>query len=614
MAAKVLVSLEDAVLSYGGKPIFDGVGMHICEGEKICLVGKNGAGKTTLMKLLMNELELDGGKRFALPGLTIGYLAQVVHFDPHLSVQQFILMGLREEDQQAHALHLVDQVLEPLGLDETAKMGTLSGGQLRRAALARALLYEPDLLILDEPTNHLDLAAIEWLESMINRSRSAVLVVSHDRKFLENISRKVLWIDRGNIRTCPKGYAEFDEWAEVILQQEAREIHNMQKKFEAEVDWTQGGVSARRKRNQRRLRELERLRAKLKTDKASHKKMTSRIELDPLAPTQASKIVAEFRGVSKHFMREGRKIPILEDFTFRITRGDRIGILGKNGSGKSTFIKLLMSELEPDAGRVFRGKNMEVAYFDQNRVDLKPEKSVWDILCPQGGDYVLLGDPANPKPIHVCGYLKNFLFDPRIARDKVSTLSGGQQNRLMLAKVLAHPGNVLILDEPTNDLDMDTLDMLQEILADYQGTLILVSHDRDFLDRTVTEVLAFEGDALVESYLGGYSDYIAAKKKLPTKKAEIEKPAIAAPTPEKKQNNKMTFKLKHELEQLPARITKLETEIAELKETLSDSDLYTRDAKLFDTASHRLVAAQNELEESELRWLELEEMTVDTNS
>ncbi len=602
MAERVLISLENATLTYGGKPIFEGVGMHICEGEKICLVGKNGVGKTTLMRLIMNDLDLDGGKRFSMPNLSIGYLAQTIDHLPTQKVKEFVLAGLKVGEEDADKHHLADQVIEPLGLDENATMGTLSGGQLRRAALARALICEPDLLILDEPTNHLDLTAIEWLEKYINASKSAVLCVSHDRTFLGNISRKVLWIDRGQIRTCPKGYREFDAWADTILQQEAREIHNMHKKFEAEIDWTQGGVSGRRKRNQRRLRELDRLRAKLKVDKASHKKMTSRIELDPLTTTQASKIVAEFRGVTKSFSREGKKIPILNDFTYRITRGDRIGILGKNGSGKSTFIKLLMGEIEPEEGRVFRGKTIAIAYFDQNRVELNPDKTLWDTLCPTGGDYVLLGDPEDPKPIHVCGYLKNFLFDARIARDRVSTLSGGQQNRLMLAKVLAHPGNVLILDEPTNDLDMDTLDMLQEILADYKGTLILVSHDRDFLDNAVTEVLAFEGDALVESHLGGYSDYIAAKKPIVKK---LVKETAPAPSIAPKANSKMTFKLQHELEKLPDRIAALEKEIGVLKLVLSDADLYTRDAKAFDSASYRLVEAQEQLEQSELRWLEL---------
>ncbi len=608
MAERVLISLEDVRLTFGGKPLFEGLRMHIIEGDKICLVGKNGAGKTTLMKLITGNLELDNGSRFTMPGLTIGYLAQTVKHKPSDNVHQFVMSGLTEEDQTENKHHLADKVITPLDLNPEALMGTLSGGQLRRAALARALVAEPDVLLLDEPTNHLDLAAIEWLEGFLNGYRGALVCVSHDRAFLAAISRKVFWIDRGMIRTCPDGYKNFEAWAETIIEQEARELQNMQKKLAAEVDWTQGGVTGRRKRNQRRLGELYRLREKLKSDKAAYNQRMQRIDIDSLTPAQASKIIVEFKHIDKSFKTETREISILKDFNLRIMRGDRIGILGKNGSGKSTFVKLLIGEIEPDAGRVFRGKTIEIAYFDQNRVQLNPNKTLWDTLCPSGGDYVFLGS-GQDKPVHVCGYLKNFLFDPRIARDRVGTLSGGQQNRLMLAKLLTNPGNVLILDEPTNDLDMDTLDMLQEMLAEYQGTLLVVSHDRDFLDRTVTEVLAFEGDTIVEGHMGGYSDYHAAKKskQAPTPKKSSEKKAALIPIAEAAKI-KMTGKEKHELEKLPAKIAALEKEISQLKETLLDVDLYTSDPKKFDAATRRFANAQAELETAESRWLELEEM------
>ncbi|MFO1243350.1 MAG: ABC-F family ATP-binding cassette domain-containing protein [Rickettsiales bacterium] len=574
MAEQVLISLEDVEVHFGGKPLFDGLRMHICRGDKICLVGKNGAGKTTLMRLIMGQLELDAGTRFVLPGIKIGYLAQTVDHNPNDTVHRFVMSGLGEEERTEDKHHLADKVIMPLSLDAHAKMETLSGGQLRRAALARALITAPDILLLDEPTNHLDLTAIEWLEEYLASYRGALVCVSHDRAFLSAISRKVFWIDKGMIRICPGGYSHFDEWAEQIVEQEARELQNMQKKLAAEVDWTQGGVTGRRKRNQRRLAELHRLRDKLKADKAAHAQRMRAIDIDLLPPAQASKIIVEFKHVDKSFQSGAQTIPILKDFNLRIQRGDRIGILGKNGSGKSTFVKLLVGELVPDNGRVFRGKTVDIAYFDQNRSELNPKKSLWDTLCQDGSDYVFLG-PNKDRPKHVCGYLKDFLFDPKIARDRVSTLSGGQQNRLMLAKLLAHPGTVLILDEPTNDLDMDTLDMLQEMLSEYQGTLLIVSHDRDFLDRTVTEVLAFEGNAVVENYVGGYSDYKSKKKAVLSQDKPI---SATTDTPAAKVRPKsgMSGKEKHELDKLPGRIEKLEHEIHELLATCRYAALYER--------------------------------------
>lgn len=609
MAARVLISLEEISVKFGGKPLFEDLSIHITENDKICLVGKNGAGKTTLMRLITGDLDPDSGKRFVYPGLSIGYVSQTTSFEPGETVRQYVIGGLKKEERTEDRYHLADIVIGPLALEPDARMDILSGGQLRRATLARSLVCEPDLLLLDEPTNHLDLSGIEWLEQYLAAYRGAVLCISHDRTFLRNISRKVFWIDRGAIRTSPGGYDQFEEWSEQLIEQEARELHNLQKKLEAEIDWTQGGVSGRRKRNVRRLNELNRLREKLKKDKAAYNLRMKAIEMDPLATTQSSKIIAEFKSVTKSFTRDGRDIPILKDFNLRIVRGDRIGILGKNGSGKSTFIKLLMGELEPDKGRVFRGKTIDISYFDQARSMLNPKKSLWDTLCPEGGDYVYFGSEDNRRYVHVCGYLKNFLFDPRIARDLVGTLSGGQQNRLMLAKVLAHPGNVLILDEPTNDLDMDTLDMLQEILSEYDGTLIVVSHDRDFLDRTVTEVLAFEGNAIVEGYMGGYSDYLEAREKKEKSVTESSAPKkFVAEQREGRPSNKMSFKLVHELEKLPGRMEALEKEIAELSELLADPQLYTREPEKFDQSSRRLTRAQNELEQAELRWLELEEI------
>lgn len=611
MPERVLISLEDVKLSFGGKPLFEELRLHITEGDRICLVGKNGAGKTTLMKLITGELEPDAGTRFAVPGLNFGYLAQKVEFAANDTVHAFVLSGLAAGEEAEYKTHLADMVIAPLDLNAEALMGTLSGGQLRRAALARALVTEPDVLLLDEPTNHLDLNAIEWLEQYLASYRGALLCVSHDRAFLAGVSRKVFWIDRHRIRTCPQGYGAFDEWAEAIVEQEARELKNMEKKLAAEVDWTQGGVTGRRKRNVRRLRELYRLRDKLRAEREAANARKRIISLEEMEAAQASKKIAEFKKVSKSFGSGRSAVPILSEFEMVIRRGNRIGIIGRNGSGKSTFLKLLIGEIEPDSGWVTRAKNLELSYFDQNRVELKPEKTLWDTLCPDGGDYVYLGSGDEKRPKHVCGYLKDFLFDPRMARDRVNTLSGGQQNRLMLAKILARPGNLLILDEPTNDLDMDTLDMLQELLAEYGGTLIIVSHDRDFLDRTVTEILAFEGGGVVESHVGGYSDYIAAKRreKIPvSKKAIVAVPAATGGERTVKPASKMTFKLKHELEKLPEKIAALEAEIGQLKHELADPYLYSADPQRFDAVTSGLSKAQRELERAEHRWLELEEM------
>ena len=619
MARTVALSLEDVKLTYGGKPLFDGITIHINEGDKICLIGKNGAGKTTLMKMIMGELELDGGSRYLLPGTTIGYLAQTINFTPEQTVLSYVMSGLSEADRTEDKHYLAEMVIDPLSLNPEATMQTLSGGQQRRAALARSLVTEPDILLLDEPTNHLDLTAIEWLENYLAAYRGALMCVSHDRTFLSNVTAKVFWIDRGIIRTSPKGYKHFTEWAEAILEQEARTLHNMGKKLEAEESWTQGGVSGRRKRNMRRMNDLHRLRAKLKADKAAYNQTMRTIKLDPLEKVQASKVVVEFKGVSKHFTRtepdgSTATLPILKDFHMRVMKGDRIGILGKNGSGKSSFLKLLLGEIKPDHGTIKLGKHIEISYFDQHRSDLNPKKSVWETLCPDGGDYVFLGSEEKPKPIHVCGYLKNFLFDPRIAKDYVGTLSGGQQNRLLLAKILARPGSVLILDEPTNDLDMDTMDMLQEIISDYSGTLFIVSHDRDFLDRTVTKVLAFEGDAKVEGHMGGYSDYLEATTSVrhprvggdPEKKPHQPQQEKELDSRLRGNDKKMSFKLKHELETLPATIKTCEENITILKAKLSDPNLYMEDPESFDKASRALAQTETALEHAEHRWLELE--------
>ncbi|OIN87454.1 MAG: ABC transporter family protein [Alphaproteobacteria bacterium CG1_02_46_17] len=601
---RVLLSVQDALVTFGGAPLFEDLTFHILEGDRTCLVGKNGAGKSTMMNIIRGLKDIDQGERWVLAGTTIGYLQQDIALKVGQTVKDFILEDLREENQTDAFTYRMEMVAEPLHISLDDRMDQLSGGQKRRAALARALVEDPDILLLDEPTNHLDLDVIIWLEQYLRSYRGAFLCISHDRKFLANISDKVFWLDRGNLRVCPKGYAQFDDWSQMMIEQEERELKNREKLLDVEVDWASRGVKARRKRNVRRLALMKDERDRLRADKSAFNRMMAKVEVEGGAYEGSSKIVAEFIKVHKSF--EDKKI--LDGFSIRITKGDRIGILGKNGSGKSTFLKLLIGELEADAGKVKRNKEIEFSYFDQNRQDLKLDESLWTNLVPSGGDYInVMG-----KQRHVCGYLKDFLFDPSSARHSVSTLSGGQKNRLLLAKVLADPKSFLILDEPTNDLDMDTLDVLEEILSVYQGTLIIVSHDRDFLDQTVSKILAFEGDGEIEGYIGGYSDYLEARQKQnqpqSTSEEEQNKDNKSAILPMPSVSKKLSYKLQYELENLPKKIAALEAEIAGLVVVLQDADLYTRDADAFFKSTERLDVAKVELEEAEMRWLELEDL------
>lgn len=608
MSTPAILSIHDAYVTFGRKPLFETLSFNIHEGSKICLVGKNGAGKTTLMHMITGTRELDGGSRWQMPGITIGYLQQEIYPDKEQTVFEYLLSGLPKEKRNEEHQYMAEMMLEPFELHAEDKMGKLSGGQLRRAALAHILVEEPDILLLDEPTNHLDLTAIEWLEEYLKSYRGTMLCISHDKTFLANITNQIFWLDRGQVRVCPRGFAHFDEWSAMLLDQEARELAKREKLVAQELEWATRGVKARRKRNVRRVEEMKKAREKLKADKSSYRQAVSKIDLEPIKGEMVSKVVAEFFRVCKSFNDDGRTKKILDKFNYRVIKGDRIGILGKNGSGKTTFLKLLIGALEPDMGKIKLATNVQISYFDQKREDLKNSDSLWDTLCPDGGEYVNVCG----KPRHVCGYLKDFMFDPKNARDLVGTLSGGQRNRLMLAKVLANPGSLLILDEPTNDLDMDTLEMLEEVLAKYDGTLFIVSHDRDFLDQTVSQIISFEGDAEVNSYIGGYTDYLKesgkAKPENPKKEKQVknkEKPVEAEVKPQK---NKLSYKLQHELDKLPEKISSLEKEMAELNHAMADPDLYINDPEKFDKISRRLERTENELEAAELRWLELEGM------
>lgn len=610
----LILSVEDATVIIAAKPFFEGMTFHIHAGRKIALVGKNGAGKTTLMNMITGERELDDGKRFLLPGTTTGYMQQNIEPTPGKTVREFVFEGLPNDLEDWDIDYRIETVIAPLHLNIHDTLENLSGGQLRRAALARALVEQPDILLLDEPTNHMDLELIEWLEGYINSYPGAVVIVSHDRAFLANTTDRVFWLDRGRLRTAPRGYAQFEEWAKEMLDQEGRELHNRAKKVELEMEWANRGVKARVKRNVRRVAEARDMRDQLERDMKSFRRVTSKIELPPITAEESSHNVAEFYNVCKSY---GDK-KILDKFNMRIKKKDRIGILGRNGAGKTTFLRLLTGEQEPDSGRVKVAKDLHFSYFDQTRSMLQNDKTIKDNLCNLGSDYL----DVRGKQRHVCGYLKDFMFDPEDAWRAVSTLSGGQKNRLMLAKILANPGSMLIMDEPTNDLDMDTLDMLTDILRNYDGTLFVVSHDRSFLDEVVTKTLAFEGDARVEGIIGGYSDYIAFKRARemeekkqpaspapPQKKAETKQdntPPAATDTPAPKPQ-KLSYKHKLELENLPKEIAALEAEIKKLEALLADPEFYNRDAEGFMNASTRLPQAKDALDEKEMRWLELSE-------
>ncbi len=610
MSADLILSVQNASIRFGKNILFEDLTFHINRRDKICLVGKNGTGKTTLMNIITNSIELDGGERWIYQGTSIGYLQQEILPKAGQTVKEFLFEQLPADQQTPENSYKVEMVADKLQLEIGAKVEKLSGGQIRRAALARALIEEPDILLLDEPTNHLDLGAIEWLEQYLKNYRGALICVSHDKKFLANVSDRVFWLDRGKLKFSPRGFEHFDEWSEMLLEQEERELANRQKILDQEIAKASRGVRARRKRNVRRLESIKLEQERLKRDKNALNRMLAKIEFEEMEIEGTSKNVAEFFNVHKKFTDSDGEKTILNKFSLRIQRGDRIGILGKNGSGKTTFLQLLTGEIAPDMGKVKLAKDIEFSYFDQKRRDLNHQATLWGTLCPNGGDHInVMG-----KPRHVYGYLKDFLFDPAMALQLVGTLSGGQKNRLMLAKVLANPKSFLILDEPTNDLDMDTLDMLEEILANYQGTLVVVSHDRDFLDQTVTKILAFEGNGIVEGYIGGYTDYLnkRAEQNIKTKPVPADKSKSPAPAksiaPQPAARQKMSYKLIYELQQLPKIIEKLEQDIVSLQNQIQNYDSATTSQQEFADLTKRLGDATQQLEQAEERWVELEDM------
>ena len=595
--APPLIQLSDILLTFGGTPLLDGAELSVAPGERVALVGRNGSGKSTLLKIAAGLIEMDRGTRFVQPGATIRYLPQEPDLTGFATTRAYVEAGLGPADS-AYAAELL---LEQLALSRDADPTRLSGGEARRAALARVLAADPDIILLDEPTNHLDLPTIEWLEEDLGRRRAALVMISHDRRFLQTLSRTTVWLDRGQTRRIERGFSDFESWRDEILAEEDRDQHKLGRKIAAEEDWLRYGVTARRKRNMRRLGELMQLRAA----RRAYRGAAGKAEIVATEAERSGALVIEADGISKSY--DGR--PLVAGFSTRIQRGDRIGIVGPNGSGKTTLVNMLAGTLASDGGTVRLGANLAIATLDQHRDSLDPDTTLSDALTGGGTDTVAVGGQTR----HVVGYMKDFLFTPEQARTPLRLLSGGERARLMLARLLAKPSNVLVLDEPTNDLDLETLDVLEEMLSAYAGTILLISHDRDFLDRIVNGVIVPEGKGKWIEYAGGYSDMLAQRgSDLPPRSsgspspARNGGPARTKPDPRPVERARLSFNQQHALKTLPDTIAQLEGQRRILRERLEDPTLYARDRKAFEEASAKLAAAEAEIAAAEDRWLELE--------
>jgi ATP-binding cassette subfamily F protein uup len=592
--APPLIQLKDIRLTFGGTPLLTGVELSVSPEERVCLIGRNGSGKSTLLKIAAGLVESDAGSRFVQPGSTIRYLPQEPDFADHTTTLAYVEAGLGPGDDRYAARYLLEQ----LELHDDEDPTKLSGGEARRAALARVLAPSPDILLLDEPTNHLDLPTIEWLERELDSRRSALVLISHDRRFLENLSRATAWLDRGQIRQIDRGFAAFESWRDEVLADEEREQHKLDRKIVNEEHWLRYGVSGRRKRNVKRLANLHALRQA----RRDYRGTAGDAKLSAAEAEKSGRLVIEAKNISKSY--GDRKI--VDNFSIRIQRGDRVGIVGPNGAGKTTLVNLLTGAVAPDSGSIRLGANIEMATLDQHRESLDPKSTLAEALTGGRGDHVMVGG----KPKHVVSYMEDFLFAREQMRTPLEVLSGGERGRLMLARALAKPSNLLVLDEPTNDLDLETLDVLEEMLGDYEGTVILISHDRDFLDRVVTSVIAPDGNGRWIEYAGGYSDMLSQRGadlqretvKVPAVERKEAKPPADTPAPKRR----LSFNEKHALETLPKMIEKLHSEIASHQRRLDDPTLYAKDRKTFDEASNAMARAQQELAAAEDRWLELE--------
>ena len=602
MARVPLLQLSDISLTFGGDPLLDGVGLVVQPGDRLALVGRNGSGKSTLMKLMAGLVEPDSGARALPPGVSVGYMQQ------HPDMSGFATLGdFAASDLPADEAYRVEMAAEGLKFDPSTRIAAASGGERRRAALAKLLAEAPELMLLDEPTNHLDIHAISWLEEQLSTSRAAYVLISHDRAFLRALARSTLWLDRGAVRRQDAGFDAFEAWRDKIWDEEDTARHKLNRKIKAEARWAVEGISARRTRNQGRLRALQALRA----ERAAMIRRQGAADMALDAGPQSGKRVVEAKEISKSY--DGKVI--LKPFSLRILRGDRVGLVGPNGAGKTTLLNMLTGALAPDSGSVTLGTNLDIAVFDQNRDALDPDATLWHSLTNDPGmrvsgssDQVMV----RGTPKHVVGYLRDFLFSEAQARAPVRSLSGGEKARLLLARIMARQSNMLVLDEPTNDLDIETLDLLQELIGDYDGTVLLVSHDRDFLDRIATTTVAMEGDGRATVYAGGWTDYRAQRQDRPAPEApKAPRPAAPAtpPAPSRPRATAggLSFTERHRLGALPEEIARLEAEIARLGQVLSDPDLFTAQPAKFRKATEALTERQARLEAAEEEWLALAE-------
>jgi len=587
-----LLHLKDITVEFGGQRLLDGAELSVGAGDRLCLVGRNGSGKSTLLKIAAGLMEADGGTRFSQPGATVRYLPQEPDLGGYTTTRDYVEAGLNPHEDPNRAFYLLGN----LGLNGDENPATLSGGEARRAALARALVPRPDILLLDEPTNHLDVRAIEWLEGELKAGKGALVLISHDRRFLENLSRATIWLDRGKTHRLEKSFASFEAWRDDILEKEDVERHKLERRIAAEEDWVRYGVSGRRKRNVGRL---DRLRG-LRTERSEQIRQLGTVKMEAAEGSGGGTKVIDAKGVS--FAYGDRDI--VKDFSLRIHRGDRIALVGPNGAGKTTLLKLLIGELSPQKGNVKLGQGLLMAQLDQNRSRLHPEQSLAAAVTDGSGDTVMVAG----KPRHVMNYLQDFLFTPQQARTPVKVLSGGERARLLLAKLFATPSNFLVLDEPTNDLDLETLDLLEEVIADYEGTALLVSHDRDFLDRVATQIVLAEEDGRFTEYAGGYADMLAQRGEAPLVRPEARKPAAGAPAEKRVRVTapKMNFADAHALKVLPEKIAAAELQIAALEKDLSQDGLYARNPSRFRELSDQLAQIRIQKDADEERWLALE--------
>ena len=620
MAAPPLLSISDIGVNLGDRWLLRHVDLSLSAGDRLALVGRNGAGKSSLMKLIAGSQEPDEGSRWVAPGVQVAYLPQTPTFSGSMSLASYVIQGLKNERENepengpenglgrdeniSDSMHRADAMLMRMNMDPARMTDGLSGGERRRVSLARALITNPDILLLDEPTNHLDLPTIEWLEGLLKERGGALVLISHDRAFLRSLGNGIIWINQGNLRRREGAFEQFEDWSEGIMTEESVRLRKLDKRIADETRWSHQGISARRKRNQGRMRELAELRVQRIRDGGS---MSRQMSMTTGNAEGGGQVVLEARNITitvPDAIPQVEPHMLVSHFNAIVKRGDRLGIVGPNGAGKSTLLRVMLGEMEPSAGHVKIGFGLLPAYFDQNRTQLNPDANPWTTLCPDGGETVEVGG----KPRHVTSYLRDFLFDDHKMTQRVGTLSGGEQNRLMLARIFAQPHNFLVLDEPTNDLDLESMDLLQEVVADYDGTVMIVSHDRDFLDRTVSGVLAFEEQGRITPHAGGYSDYLSRRTAL-AKADSKQRKAKKKPAQEKPsgpQKERLSYKQTYLLKTLPEEMSRLEAAIATAAEKLGDMTFFAKDPDAYQALSAQMDADNTAFCEAEEMWLELE--------